>query len=82
MKLFLIFLAILTTLFSKVNDQKLYQKLKNYDDNTTMQTDNNITNKVLIKKKETKIDKIISKNIKKIKVTKFTKNITKEAPKK
>ena len=82
MKLILIFLTISSTLFSKAGDEELYQKLKNYNDNTTIKKDDNTSNKVLIKKKETKIDKIVNQNIKKVKVTKFTKNIVKEAPKK
>jgi len=81
MKALLIILTLFSTIFCKVNDKELFQKLKNYNDNTIVKKDENSTNKVLVKKKETKIDKIVKKNIKKIKATKFTKKIIKEAPK-
>ena len=82
MKILLLFLTLFSTLFCKIADKELFQKLKDYNDNTSTKKYDNSKNRVFIKKRETKIDKIVNKNIKRVKVTKFTKKIIKEAPKK
>ncbi len=75
------FLLLLITIIiaDEIEDKKLYKRLKNYDDNlTTKKIDANI-NKIVIKKdKDSKIDKILKE--KKLKITKYTKEIKKEAP--
>ncbi len=81
MKYLILILAVVTLLFSKVEDKKLLENLKTYDDNLSVKKIDNNINKVVIKKdKKTKIDKLIQKVEKKAKNTKFTKAIKKEAP--